>query len=109
MFGILRNYEVFANFFKKIDSKIWVKYALVFIEGVVITIKSNSLRFREVTDLLNLAGERSYLSNSVFETLMEKLTGPLPEEWAEVDSFFRSAIKSGYNVGVYPAFNRLNQ
>lgn len=74
MFGVLRNYDVFANFLKRVDSEVWVKYVITIINGIVITIKSGSLRFREITDLLNLAGEKSYLSNSIFQTLLEKLS-----------------------------------
>jgi hypothetical protein len=46
MFGVLRNYDFFAHFLIQVDSKIWVKYILAIIQGIVITIKSGSLRFR---------------------------------------------------------------
>lgn len=39
---------------------------------------------------------------------MDCLAKPNGPEWHEVDSFFRSAIKAGYNTGIYAAFHRLD-
>ena len=107
MFGVLRNYELFRKFLQTIDHQCWVKFAKVLVQGLVIVIKSGSLRFSEVTDLLELAICSTYLGNEIYQTAIDSLSKPNGPEWHEVDSCFRSAIKAGYSTGFYAAMHKL--
>lgn len=107
IFGLLRNYQLFDNFLRSINHECWVKYAKAAVQGLVIVIKSGSLRFSEVMDLLDLTVSCTCLSNDIYKTAIECLTKPNAPEWHEVDSFFRSSIKAGYNSGIYAIVHKL--
>lgn len=108
MIGVLRHYDVFERFLTEADGNKWQKYIETFIRGCVICIKSGSMDFREIVRLLQIAILKCSQDNQIFELAFECLSKPNDPEWHEVDHFFRSAVKSGYNVGMYPGLTKLD-
>ena len=60
-----------------------------------------------MVDLMNVVLECSRLSSSVYEVLIKSINSPFGAEWSDIDPFFRSSLKAGYNSGGYALFHKL--